>query len=56
MNIFFDIFKHRLRNLFITFYWNIEIANGFLEMKVSLIPPTFHSSKFFEKSCFTMPK
>jgi len=37
MDIYFNIFIQPLRFLSLTFYWRIEISNGFLEVKSSLI-------------------
>jgi len=46
---FWDIFKHPLWNLSITFDWRIEIWNVFLVMKSNLILLFLFSSNYFEK-------
>ena len=48
-NIFFDIFKHPLWILSITFDWRLKITNGFLEMKLNLISQLFLVQRFLKK-------
>jgi len=54
-DIFFDIFKHPHRNLFINFDWRFEISNEFVKMKVGLIPQLFLVQSFLEKDNLLCP-
>jgi len=48
-DIFFDILKHALWILFITFDWSLQMSNGFLEIKVNLIWQLFLIQSFWKK-------
>jgi len=55
-DIFFDVFKHPLRNLSITFYWRLKISNRFFGMKFNLISHLILVQSFLKKNYSTMTK